>query len=107
MRHHPARSLTLLIATVAIAALIAGCGGDGGGGPDTSVTLSYPSGRIMAVGAYEPGTTTRTGVWKEYFDQAGSPQQWRKTYIGGIWDKTRDWREWNADGSVRNDITDR
>ena len=54
----------------------------------------------MAQGAYEPGTTTRTGEWKEYFDQNGSPQQWKKTYVGGTWDQTKDWREWNADGSI-------
>jgi cytochrome oxidase Cu insertion factor (SCO1/SenC/PrrC family) len=30
---------------------------------------------LMVVG------NTRTGLWKEYFDQTGSPQQWRKTYL--------------------------
>jgi len=109
MRIHPVRSLTLLAATVALGLLLAACGGGGGGGDSTSsntVTLTYPSGRIMAVGEYEPGTTTRTGVWKEYFDENGSPQQWRKKYVTGSWDQTKDWREWNADGSIRNDVTD-
>jgi hypothetical protein len=60
----------------------------------------------MATGTYAAGTTTRTGVWQEYFDLDGSPQQWRKTYVGGTWDETKDWREWNADGSIRNDWSD-
>lgn len=110
MRIHPARSLTLLSATVVLGLLLAACGGGGGGGgsgSDTTVTLTYPSGRIMAVGEYAPGTTMRTGVWTEYFDQNDSPQQWRKTYVNGSWDQTKDWREWNADGSIRNDVSDR
>ncbi len=109
MHHHPARYLTLLTATVVFAVLLTACGGGGGGGDSGSsgtVTLTYPSGRIMAVGQYEPGTTTRIGEWKEYFDQDGSPQQWRKTYVSGSWDQTKDWREWNNDGSIRNDVSD-
>jgi len=107
MHIHPARSLTLLVATVAVALLLSACGGGGGsGGSSNSVTLTYPSGRIMAVGDYEPGTTTRTGVWKEYFDQSGSPLQWRKTYVSGSWDQAKEWREWNTDSSIRNDWTD-
>lgn len=105
MRINPAHSLTLLSVTVMLGLLLAACGG-GGGGSDNSVTLTYPSGRIMAVGEYVPGTTTRTGVWTEYFDQNGSPQQWRKTYVNGTWDQSKDWREWNADGSIRNDASD-
>lgn len=108
MYTNPARSLTLLAATVAFAFVLTACGGGGGGdsGSNNSVTLTYPSGRIMAVGEYASGTTTRTGEWKEYFDQNGSPQQWRKTYLNGSWDQAKDWREWNADGSIRNDATD-
>lgn len=106
MRIHPARSLTLLSVTAMLGLLLAACGGGGGGGSDNSVTLTYPSGRIMAVGEYLPGTTTRTGEWKEYFDLNGSPQQWRKTYVNGSWDQTKDWREWNADGSIRDDVSD-
>ena len=111
MRMHPFGFTVLLLLTVLAAVLMAGCGGGGGGGSDSgssgTVTLTYPSGRIMAVGQYEPGTTTRTGEWKEYFDQDGSPQQWRKTYVSGLWDQAKDWREWNADGSIRNDVSDR
>ena len=107
MTIHPLRSFLLLAVTIVTALSLASCGGGGGGGGSSStVTLTYPSGRIMAKGAYEPGTTTRTGVWTEYFDQNGSPQQWRKTYVGGTWDQAKDWREWNADGSIRNDVSD-
>jgi hypothetical protein len=108
---NPVRSLLLLVVTIVIALLLASCGGGGGGGgggsSSTTVTLTWPSGRIMAQGAYEPGTTTRTGVWTEYFDENGSPQQWKKTFVAGTWDQTKDWREWNTDGSIRNDWTDR
>lgn len=111
MRTHPVAFLILLVLTITGAVLLSGCGGGGGGGADSSssatVTLTYPSGRVMAVGQYEPGTTTRTGQWKEYFDQPGSPQQWKRSYTSGTWDKAKDWREWNADGSIRNDASDR
>lgn len=104
----PLRLLTVLAIAIALALPLASCGGGGGGGSSSNtVTLTYPSGRIMAQGAYEPGTTTRTGVWTEYFDESGSPQQWKKTYVAGTWDQTKDWREWNPDGSIRNDWTDR
>lgn len=111
MRNHPAHSLTLLIATAAVSIFLAACGGGGGGSSAggaaiNAVTLTYPSGRIMATGTFESGTTTRSGEWKEYFDQDGSPQQWRKTYVTGSWDHAQDWREWNADGSIRNDRAD-
>jgi len=28
-------------------------------------------------------------------------------YVQGVWDRTQQWREWNADGSIRNDWQDR
>ena len=100
-----------LALAVALIVVLTSCGGGGGGG-DTSaptskvVTLTYPSGRIMAVGEYESGTTTKTGSWKEYFDQDGSPQQWQRNYSAGTWDKSKDWTEWNADASIRDDKSD-
>jgi hypothetical protein len=102
-------SLILLSATVMLSLVLAACGsgGDGGGGStNNTVTLTYPSGRVMAVGEYLPGTTTRTGEWKEYYDLNGSPQEWRRNYVNGSWDQIKDWREWNADGSIRNDASD-
>jgi hypothetical protein len=111
MRIHFPRSLILLSATVMLSLVLAACGsggggGSGGGSTSNTVTLYYPSGRVMAVGDYAPGTTTRTGEWKEYFDENGSPLQWRKNYANGSWDQAKDWREWNTDGSIRNDASD-
>jgi hypothetical protein len=72
----------------------------------TPVILAYPDGRIMATGSHEPGTAIRTGEWLEYFD-AEAPPQWRRSHTAGRWDQDQDWREWNADGSIRNDAGDR
>jgi hypothetical protein len=102
--------MRLTASALLVTLALAGCGGgSGGGGSQASgtVTLTYPSGRIMAVGQYQPGTTTRTGEWMEYFDQAGSPPQWRRSFTDNTWDRAQDWREWNPDGSVRNDAGDR
>jgi hypothetical protein len=92
--------------------LLASCGGGGGDGAAppagaTPVTLYHPSGRIAAQGFFAPGTTTRVGTWREFFDLAGSPRQWDRSYAGGAWDRAAAWREFNADGSTRNDWTDR
>ena len=96
--------------------LIIGCLSACGGGDDgeataeastTPVTLSYPNGRLMAVGQFTTGTTTRVGIWQEYFDAPASPQQWRRTYVADTWDQSQDWREWNDDLSIRNDAGDR
>lgn len=89
--------------------LLSACGGDDGDATadTTPVTLSYPDGRIMATGQFATGTTTRVGIWQEYFDAPGSPQQWRRSYLAGTWDQAQDWREWNADLSIRHDAGDR
>ena len=89
--------------------LLAGCGGGGGASPadDAPVVLYHPSGRIAATGHVARGTTTRVGEWEDYFDLDGSPLQTRRIFIAGTWDQSRDWREWNADGSIRSDRMDR
>ncbi len=96
--------------------LFSACGGGGGGGGGgttapsgtTAVTLYYsPSGRIAAQGFYTTGTTTKVGTWTEYFDQDGSPKQWDRSYNNGVWNESAAWREYNADGSTRDDWTDR
>lgn len=104
-----AAKMRLTVSVLLVSLALVGCGGSGGGGSQGSgtVTLTYPSGRVMAVGKYVPGTTTRTGEWLEYFDQPGSPPQWRRSFTDNTWDQVKDWREWNADGSVRNDAGDR
>lgn len=103
-------SVPLRLVVLLVPLVLGGCGGGSDGGSNQSsgtVTLTYPSGRVMAVGQYQAGTTVRTGEWVEYFDQAGSPPQWRRSYSDNAWDRNKDWREWNADGSVRNDAGDR
>jgi hypothetical protein len=101
----------LLPYVILLAALVSsGCGASTPTGqPGVPVTLYYPSGRIMAQGAYLPGSTTRTGEWREFFDRDGSPPQWRRVYVAGVWDPkaSNDWQEWNPDGSIRMDGTDR
>jgi hypothetical protein len=98
------------LAVLAAALLLSGCGESAPTDPAVvPVTLYYPSGRIMAQGAYLPGSTTRTGEWREFFDRDGSPPQWRRVYVAGVWDPkaSSDWQEWNPDGSIRMDGTDR
>lgn len=105
-----------LIITAVLVLLLSACGGGGGGDAGTAVTpptgatpvtLYHPSGRIAAQGFYTTGTTTRVGVWNEFFDQNGSPKQWDRSYANGSWDQAVAWREFNADGSTRNDWSDR
>lgn len=108
---HSLRTLILGGCLVVSLCCLTACGGGGGddaaGTSTTPVTLSYPNGRVMAVGQYVSGTTTRVGNWQEYFDAPTSPQQWRRAYVDGTWDQSQDWREWNADASIRNDAGDR
>ncbi len=105
------RTLAIMVCVV-LMLLVAACGGGGDAGAPapsgvTPVTLYYPSGRIAAQGFYAEGTTTRVGAWNEFFDQGGSPKQWDRSYTSGSWDQAVAWREFNADGSTRNDWTDR
>jgi len=95
------------IVSVSCLILLVACGGGGSGSASAEVvTLTYPSGRIMAQGQYLPGTSTRSGIWTEYFDESGSPRQWHKTYVDGGWDRAQEWCEWNVDGSIRNHSSD-
>lgn len=105
--------LIAFLGAIILVVLLAACGGGGGDGGAaapagaTPVTLYHPSGRIAAQGFHLTGTTTRVGAWEEFFDQPGSPRQWRRRYADGAWDRASAWREFNADGSTRNDWTDR
>lgn len=98
----------LVLAIFAVSA----CSG-GGGAPDTvasattPVTLYHASGRIAAQGHYLTGTTTRTGAWTEHFDVEDAPVRYERTYTAGVWDESQPWREWNVDGSLREDADDR
>jgi hypothetical protein len=111
------RNTLAITGVIMIALLFSACGGGGGGGGGggttaapsgtTPVTLYHPSGRIAAQGFYTTGTTTRVGTWAEYFDLDGSPKQWDRSYANGVWNESVAWREFNADGSTRDDWTDR
>jgi hypothetical protein len=106
--------MRLCIAFLAIL-LLAGCGS--GGGDDAAPTVSGPattevvtwhaSGRIHERGQVLAGTDLRIGEWERHFDAEGSPLQWRGSYADGAVDAARPWSEWNLDGSVRVDATDR
>ena len=106
--------LRSLPASLLVVLLLAGCGGGGGGGGGASgtgiasspVTLTFPNGRISAVGAYVTGTTTRTGHWTMYFDDPSGQKQWEGDYSNGAIDGGKPWREWNLDSSIRFDWTD-
>jgi hypothetical protein len=53
-------------------------------------------------------TTTRHGVWTTWHPPAdGGGKQFEKTYVDGVWDRQRYWREWNPDTSLRFDWRDR
>jgi hypothetical protein len=105
MRHLRLPAVAILVL------LLASCGGGGDAAAPlagaTPVTLYHPSGRIAAQGFQAAGTTTRVGIWREYFDLVGSPRQWDRSYAAGTWDRAVAWREFNADGSTRNDWSDR
>lgn len=105
------------VIALALGLTLAGCGGGGGGGggsgqgatsPATQpVTIFYASGRIEAEGYHLAGTTTRTGHWRIRFDDPSGQVQWEGDYADGVIDASKPWREWNADGSIRVDSTDR
>lgn len=107
------RNILAIVSVVLLTFLLSACGEGGGdvaaaaSSGATPVTLYHPNGRIAAQGFYAAGTTTRVGVWSEYFDQGGSPKQWDRGYANGTWNQATAWREFNSDGSTRTDWTDR
>lgn len=90
-------------------ALMTACGGGDGAGQESAppriVTEYYASGRPAATGTLSGAV--RTGPWVEYHDADGSPRKWEGAYAHGIIDTSAFWCEWNADGSIRADQTDR
>lgn len=101
---------TFLLASIFL--LLCSCGGGGGGGsaatPTTEIqTIHHASGRIAETGPVKAGTTIRVGEWQAFFDQDGSPKRFVGTYTEGTLDPAQPWREWNADGSIRADVSDR
>lgn len=91
------------------------CGSGGGGGSsDTgttpaiqTITRYYTSGRIQETGEIITASNKRTGTWTAYHDVDGSPLRFTGEYVDDRVDPTKPWSEWNADGSVRVDSSDR
>jgi hypothetical protein len=53
------------------------------------------------------GTVVRHGAWVEYFADPANTKQWDRTYVDGAASSAGPWTEWNADGSIRYDASDR
>ncbi len=106
---------------------LCGCGGGGGGGgsdPDPVVPSDQhvrvtrywdpPANSaikevgMVAVDSAGAPTDQREGRWEFTFPPTdGGKRQATRFYVRGNWDKTEQWREWNADGSTRYDWQDR
>lgn len=106
---------------IGLIAAFAGCGG--GSYDDTTIPpastlvkqeINYPDGLVQETGAVQTGTSIREGEWWGYYDASSSTPtngiyqkpQWRKWFRQGQWIQTEPWREWNQDGSIRDDYTD-
>ena len=106
--------------------LVASCGGGGGGG-GSSPDPAPGSGRMQVTSYWDAPANTaiketgevalntsgaptdrKEGRWEFTFAPAsGGGRQATLVYVQGVWDRTQQWREWNADGSIRNDWQDR
>lgn len=87
-----------------------GSGGSSGGGEVPAiqtVTRYYTSGRVQETGTIVTASNRRTGTWTAYHDVDGSPLRFTGDYADDHLDATKPWREWNVDGSVRVDSSDR
>lgn len=108
--------------------VLSGCGaggGDGGDAPASTPTLTDQT--VIVTTWYDTPTNTQVastgpvlvdsagnatdlkqGAWTFHFppDQGGGRSLIR-TFHQGVWDQGRPWTEFNADGSVRVDATDR
>lgn len=99
---------------VAFVILLAGCGGGSSAGPtpvDATAGLRpveerHPNGQLAAKGTVldEGGVVRRHGVWRTWFDSG--QVRWEGDYRRDAVDQARPWREWNADGSIRDDSGD-
>jgi hypothetical protein len=112
---------TILLGAGLIASFT-GCGG-GGGYDDTTVLAEptlvervsyYPNGMIIEKGLVQTGTDIQEGEWWSYYNEASATQwgginqkpKWRRWFKTGVWVQDEPWREWNQDGSIRDDYTD-
>jgi len=109
MTHRPA---LLALAVV----LIAGCGGGSSAGSTSSASAGplrmveqrHANGQLAAQGTVldeSGGGSLRHGQWQTWFDHG--QLRWKGDYRRGAIAADQPWREWNADGSVRDDAGDR
>src|SRR4051812_48326831 len=105
------RRLSLALILIATA----GCGGGGGRSvqseppiPPSSLVLIeryYDNGRPKERGYVDSSTQQRYGAWQYWFDNG--QLRWDGNYEADAIDGSLPWREYNRDGSVRQDWQDR
>ena len=99
---------------LAVLVLLAGCGGGSSAGKASSsagaglrqVEEHHPNGRLAAKGTVidEGSLALRHGTWKTWHDNGQI--RWEGEYRRDAIDQDKHWREWNADGSIRDDASD-
>ncbi len=98
----------------AVLILVVGCGG-GSAKPSTAATPDaglrqveefHPNGQLAAKGTVldEGSLARRHGRWRTWFDNG--QMRWEGDYRRDAVDQGQHWREWNADGSIRDDSSD-
>ena len=105
-----------LTLALAVLVLIAGCGGGSSAGQASSsasagaglreVEEHHPNGRLAAKGTVmdEGSLALRHGAWQTWHDNGQI--RWEGEYRRDAIAQDRHWREWNADGSIRDDASD-
>ncbi len=98
-----------------IVILLAACGGGSSASSTNAATGStalrlveerHANGQLAAQGTVLDvgGRAVRQGRWRTWFENGRL--RWEGDYRRDVIDNTRPWREWNADGSVRDDSGD-
>jgi hypothetical protein len=105
-----------LIALAGTVLLLAGCGGGSSAGAAATPAVSdagtrvletrHPNGQLATQGTVvdQGGAAQRHGAWRTWFDNG--QLRWEGSYRNGQVASDRPWREWNPDGSVRDDSGD-
>ena len=100
-------------AFLAFVILLAGCGGGSSAGPAADATAGlrpveerHANGQLAAKGTVldEAGVSRRHGSWRTW--HVNGQLHWAGEYRHDAVDQARPWREWNADGSIRDDADD-
>lgn len=102
------------LSTATAVVLLAACGSAGGSGAGTPnrdeglrvVEKRYDNGQLAEQGTVldTPQGALRHGQWRFWFRDGDL--RWQGSYVRDAIDGARPWREWNDDGSVRNDWRD-